>query len=149
MYLHFTYRKLKLQNIIIHKDLLNSTENSAQCYVAAWIGREFREEWIHVWASQVEPVVKNPPANAEDETDVGSIPGSDRSPGGGHGNPPQYSCLENPMDRGAWWATVYEVAKSRRQLSKETTTFTTCMNSPKHFTQSISFSPQHNCLPIL
>ena len=46
-------------------------------------------------------MVKNPPANAGDVRDVGSIPGSGRSPGGGHGNPLQYSCLENPMDRGA------------------------------------------------
>ena len=89
MYLHFTYRKLKLQNIIIHKDLLNSTENSAQCYVAAWIGREFRGEWIHVWASQVEPVVKNPPANAED---MGLIPGLGTYTEGGHSNPLQCSC---------------------------------------------------------
>ena len=44
--------------------------------------------------------------------DLGLIPGSGRSPGGGHGNPLQYSCLENPMDRGAWWATVHGVAKS-------------------------------------
>ena len=57
-------------------------------------------------------VVKNPPANAGDRGDVGSIPGSGRSPGGGHGNLLQYSCLENPMDRGAWWATVHRVAKS-------------------------------------
>ena len=49
-------------------------------------------------------VVKNMPANAGDTKDVGSIPGSGRSTGGGHGNPFQYSCLENPMDRGAWWA---------------------------------------------
>ena len=48
-------------------------------------------------------VVKNPPANAGD---AGSIPGSGRSPGVGNGNPLQYSCLGNPMDRGAWWATV-------------------------------------------
>ena len=54
-------------------------------------------------------MVKNPPANAEDATDAGSIPGSGRSPGGGHGNPLQYSCLENPMDRGVWWATVHRV----------------------------------------
>ena len=53
-------------------------------------------------------VVKNQPANAGD---VGLIPGSGRSPGGGHGNPLQYSCLENPMDRGAWWATAQEVTK--------------------------------------
>ena len=55
-------------------------------------------------------VVKNLPANVEDVRDVGSIPGSRRSLGGGHSNPLQYSCLENPMDRGAWWATVHEVA---------------------------------------
>ena len=54
-------------------------------------------------------VVKNPPANAEDP---GSIPGSGRSPGRGNDNPLQYSCLENPMDRGAWWVTVHVVAKS-------------------------------------
>ena len=54
-------------------------------------------------------VVKNPPANAEDAGDMGSIPGSGRSPGGGNGNPLQYSCLDNPMDRGAWRATVQEV----------------------------------------
>ena len=51
-------------------------------------------------------VVKNLPANAGDVRDSGSIPGSGRSPGGGHDNPLQYSCLENPMDRGAWWATI-------------------------------------------
>ena len=52
-----------------------------------------------------------------DETDVGSIPGSGRSPGGGHGNPGQYSCLENPMGRGAWQTTVHRVTKSQTQLS--------------------------------
>ena len=51
-------------------------------------------------------VIKNLPANAEDIQDVGSIPGSGRSPGEGNDSPLQYSCLENPMDRGAWWATV-------------------------------------------
>ena len=58
-------------------------------------------------------VVKNPPANAGDVNDAGSIPGSGISSGGGHGNPLQYSCLENPMDRGAWQATVDGVVKSR------------------------------------
>ena len=57
-------------------------------------------------------MVKNPPAKAGDIRDVGSIPGSGRSLGGGQGNPLQYSCLENPMDRGAWWATVHRVAES-------------------------------------
>ena len=51
-------------------------------------------------------VVKNPPANAGDIRDVGSIPGSGSSPGEENGNPLQYSCLENPTDTGAWWATV-------------------------------------------
>ena len=53
-------------------------------------------------------VVKNPPVNSGDS---GSIPGSGSSPEGGNGNPLQYSCLENPMDRGAWWATVHGVAQ--------------------------------------
>ena len=61
-------------------------------------------------------VVKKPPANAGDIRDAGLIPGSGRSPGGGHGNPLQYSCLENPMDRGTWWAAVHKVAKSRTLL---------------------------------
>ena len=52
-------------------------------------------------------VVENPPANAGDTRDAGSIPGLGRSPGGGHGNPLWYSFLENPMDRGAWQAIVY------------------------------------------
>ena len=55
-----------------------------------------------VTLSDVVLVVKNPPANAEDTRDSGSVPGLGRSPGEGHGNPLQYSCLENPMDRGAW-----------------------------------------------
>ena len=62
-------------------------------------------------ASQVVLVVKNLPANAGDMRDAGSIPGLGRSPGGGHGNPLQYSCLKNPMDRGAWRATVHGVTK--------------------------------------
>ena len=57
-------------------------------------------------------MIKNPPANAGDIRDAGSIPGPGKSPGGGHGNPLQYSCLENPMDRGAWWATVPGVTKN-------------------------------------
>ena len=61
-------------------------------------------------------MVKNLPANAEDVRDTGLIPGSGRFSGGGHGNPLQYSCLENPMDRGTWWATVLRVAKSQTQL---------------------------------
>ena len=64
-------------------------------------------------ASQVVLMVKNPPASAGDLRDVGLVGGSGRSPGGGNGNPLQYSCLENPMDRSAWRATVHGVAKSQ------------------------------------
>ena len=67
-------------------------------------------------SSQVALVVKNPPANAGDVKDAGLIPGLGRSPGGGYGNPLQYSCLENPMDRGDWRATVLRVAQSRTGL---------------------------------
>ena len=65
-------------------------------------------------------MVKNPPANAGDAGDTGSIPGLGRSTGVGNGNPLQYSCLENSMDRGARWATVLEVVKSWTQLSTHT-----------------------------
>ena len=63
-------------------------------------------------------MVKNLPANAGDRRYLGSVPGLGRSPARGHGNPLGYSCLENPMDRGAWWATVYRVAKSWTQLKR-------------------------------
>ena len=56
-------------------------------------------------------MVKNLPANAGDERDLGLIPGLGKSPGEGNGNPLQYSCVENPMHSGTWWATVHEVAK--------------------------------------
>ena len=65
-----------------------------------------------IWASQVALVVKNPPVNAGNARDTVSTPRSGRSPGVGNGNLLQYSCLENSVDRGAWWATVHEAAKS-------------------------------------
>ena len=68
-------------------------------------------------ASQVAQVVKNPSAFPGDAGDMGSIPRSGRSPGGGNGNPLQYSCLEDSMDREAWWATVQGVTKSQTRLS--------------------------------
>ena len=77
--------------------------------------------YITKWASQVALVVKNPAANAGDIRDAGLIPGLGRSPGGGCGNPLQYSCLENPTDRGAWLATVHRVAKSQTQLKQLST----------------------------
>ena len=64
-------------------------------------------------------MVKNPLVNARD---TGSIPESGRSLGGGHGSPLQYSCLENSMDRGAWWATVHRVAQSQTRLKRQHST---------------------------
>ena len=68
---------------------------------------------MYNWASQVVIIVKNPPANARNLGGMCLIPWWGRSPGIRNGNPLQYSCLENPMDRGAWWATVHGVTKSQ------------------------------------
>ena len=73
-------------------------------------------------ASQMAVVVKNSPANAGDARDAASIPRPRRSPGGGHGNPLQYYCVKNSMDRGAWWATVHGVTKSQTRLNDLTRT---------------------------
>ena len=81
-----------------------------------WEGNTKKRGYMYS-ASHVVLVVKNPPPSAGDIRDVGSIPGSGRSPGEGNGNPLRYSCLENPMDRGAWWATVHGVARSCTWLS--------------------------------
>ena len=82
-------------------------------------------------------MAKNLPANTGDAGDSGSIPALGRSPGGRNGNPLQYSCLGNPMDRGAWWTTVHGVRKSQTQLSKHACTHT-------HTHTHIGF-----CLPVL
>ena len=68
------------------------------------------------YTSQAVLVVKDLPASVADRRDVGSIPGSGRSPGGRNGNPLQFPCLENPTDRGAWWVVVDRVSKSQTQL---------------------------------
>ena len=91
-------------------------------------------ECLALWASQVALVVKNLPASAGDIRDSGSIPGLGRSPGEGNGNPLQYSCLENPMDREAWQAIVHRVAKSWTWLKWLTmhTYFDQNMKDPKN-----------------
>ena len=78
-------------------------------------------------------------ASAYNAGDLGSIPGSGRSPGEGNGNPLQYSCLENPMDGGAWWATVHGVAKSRTRLSD----FTHSLGEVKRV-KHVTWSFEHN-----
>ena len=70
------------------------------------------------WASKVALVVKNQPVNAGNVSDLDSILGSGRSPGGGNGSPLQCSCLENPVDRGTWWATDHGDPQNRTQLKR-------------------------------
>ena len=72
---------------------------------------------INIFICQLAPLVKNPAANTGDIRDAGSIPGSGRSPEGGYGYPLQYCCLEYPMDRGAWRATVHGVIKNQILLT--------------------------------
>ena len=72
-----------------------------------------KKMYLHVKASKLALVIKKSPANAGDIRVAGSVPGLGRSPGGGHGNPLCYSCLENAMARGAWWAKVHRVSKSQ------------------------------------
>ena len=82
------------------------------------VEEKFKGKWgtrLRWRASQVALVVKNPPAMQETGRNAGLIPGSGRSPVGGYGNPIQYSCLKNAMDRGTWWATVHGVTKSQTQ----------------------------------
>ena len=111
-YLESVYRPLEKserQIVLVSTSALSSppshvlpaplTRRSAPCWLCSWAA--------HSPGFPDGSVVMNPPANA----DVGLIPGSGRSPGGGNGNPLQYSCLENPTDRRAWWATAYGGAK--------------------------------------
>ena len=74
---------------------------------------EIGDGYFSRWASQVAQWLENLPTDTGDLRDVGSIPGSERPPGGGHGSPPQCPCLENPMDRGAWRAAAQGVTKSQ------------------------------------
>ena len=84
------------------------------CFVVAgYVVMVFGDIYIFIWAFQVALVVKNPLANAGDIKEAVLTPELGRRPGGGHDNPLQYSCLENPMGRGGWWATVHGVTKSQ------------------------------------
>ena len=97
-------------------------DNHCECFRKQWGVQSaiFYKVACH-WASQVPLVVKNWPTSAGDIRDAGSIPGPGRSPGGGPGNPLQCSCLENPMDRGAWRAADLRVAQSQTRLKRLST----------------------------
>ena len=104
------YSKLECRSLVITQALQFFEYNVMQTlYTFCITRREYLVSLEGSFPGGTE--VKTPPANAGDTGDTGSIPGSGRSPGEGHGNPLQYSCLENSMDRGAWWATAHRVAK--------------------------------------
>ena len=88
-------------------------------------------------------MIKNPPANAGDLTEAGWIPGWGRSPGGGHGNPPQSSCLEHPTDRGARWATVHGVTGSDMAEGRSTNPRRVSV----YTSGSVVSSPSGTCCP--
>ena len=87
-------------------------------------------------------MVKNPPTNAEDS---GPMPGLGRSPREGHGNPLQYSCLENPMDRGARWAMVHSITKNRTQLKRLSKHVRICIC----VTDSLCCTPETNTVIVI
>ena len=100
--------------MLAHQSMLWGLDSS----FSSWIWGDFLDGMGHWGLPKVALVVKNPPASAGD---AGSVLVSGRSPGGGNGSPLQYSCLENPMDREAWWATVHGVTKSRTLLKRLST----------------------------
>ena len=98
--------------LVVFPGLRGRNEEGRLAYGISFGDNENVQKLILVMATHwVVLVVKNLPANARDIRDMGFIPGLGRSPGGGHSNPFQYSCLENLKDRGAWWATVHRVGK--------------------------------------
>ena len=101
---------------INNNDLLYSTANYIQYLLITYNGKESDKRYIYLYTIHTHPggsVVKNLPANAGD---AGLIPGSGRYPGGGNGNPLQYSCLENPMNKGLWQATVHGITKNQIRI---------------------------------
>jgi len=117
------YTRLPTHTFFNIFSIIQDIECSSLCHTVAscCLSVFYIVVYVNLRASQVALVVKNTPASKEDIRDVGSSPGLGRSPGGGHGNPLQYSCLENPMDRGAWWATIHGVAKSQKGLKRLST----------------------------
>ena len=94
-------------------------------------------------------VVKNLPANAGDARDTGLIPGSGRSPGGGNGNPLQYSCLENPMDWGAWWTTVHGIAEFGMTVNTHTQCLVITNMSKEKRASVVQGLPFNRCIEFL
>ena len=111
LFCHLKYRRDDIPTHIIYIRIYAYTDTHTCTYICRYI-------YINTYMGfPAGSVVKNLPAKAGDTGDAGSVPGLGRSPGGGNGNPFQYSCLGNPMDRGAWKATFPEVIKNQTQLN--------------------------------
>ena len=109
-----TMRETRVQSLGL-EDLL---EKEMATHSSILPGKSYGQRSLVGIASQLALVVKNLPASAGDTRDMGSIPELGRSPGGGHGNSPQYPCLEIPMDRGAWQTTVHWVTQSHTESDR-------------------------------
>ena len=96
------------------EDIIMVVQTPGVPEILPWCFKNFRLQYSQVWGFTGSSAIKNRPANARDSV---STPGLERSPGEGNGNPLQYSCLENPMDREAWRATVHGVTESQTELS--------------------------------
>ena len=108
-------------NIANHQEIKSKPQGDVTSHLSEWLSSKTTQTTnadkdVEKREPQVALVVKSPTVRAGDIRSAGSIPGSGRSPGGEHSNPLQYSCLENSMDRRAWWATAQRVAKSWTQL---------------------------------
>ena len=108
-------------NIANHQEIKSKPQGDVTSHLSEWLSSKTTQTTnadkdVEKREPQVALVVKSPTVRAGDIRSAGSIPGSGRSPGGGYGTPLQYSCLENPMDRGAWQAAVHGVVKSRTRL---------------------------------
>ena len=115
------------KNNVVRSNLTSIPRFPVLCILAIGDIASYAVHYFGIYeASQVVLVVENPPANLRGNIrDAGSIPGSGRSPGGGNGNPLQYSCLENPMDRGAWPTMVHRVTESWTRLKQLSTAHST------------------------
>ena len=140
----------------LKKDAQDDTSEVSQQKIATWSLRQTHPRRSHF--GKKGPHFKHFSSGSEDKAsacnagDLGSIPGSGRSPREGNGNPLQYSCLENPMDGGAWWATVHRVAKSPTGLSNFTFTFFSfqaqvCKRLPETLGHHLSAGPARKQQP--
>ena len=112
----FTHTRIYMKQVTIGTYCIAQGTLLSALWWSKWEGNPKKRGYVYTKASQVVLGVKNLAAKAGNIRDMGSIPGLGRSPGEGNGNPLQYSCLENPMDRGAWWVTVHRATKSQTQL---------------------------------